>query len=430
MREIVIEILKNYAYLIAWAIIFFVSLFNKLSNKQFYKYEQRVQSKINTKTDIDIKKVIEEKNKRTKKIQKYDAGILIALIVSILGSIISTVTMFLNITTIKTYFLNPIFFILLYVVSSMISLLGDIKHNKKILKTAYFMIGVLIAFPTYYFIAINQPFFWDLIIIFLTIVCYFIFYKTKFKYVALLLLLGLNILIVGQKVKTIELNVLNEICFAVGTGLIATGIGNILIICENNKRIKIERLKELDDINLYIEDVVENLFYDTSKSLKIAISDFEFINYDEFLSTFENFLKRKNSNIIKILGQNSKESLEELSKFSKELYDKKQYFSTNGIFSDREIEELYRLYSVPKVIVEYTNEGKNKETKEKIMLFFNVLKTLSRYFPEIDDKINQFGKDKVFVEYEVGSMKMVWPDGTKVKAEELYIYKKEKLDDD
>ena len=123
-------------------------------------------------------------------------------------------------------------------------------------------------------------------------------------------------------------------------------------------------------------------------------------------------------------------SLAELSKFSKELYDKKRYFSTNGIFSDREIEELYRLYSVPKVIVEYTNEGKNKETKEKMMLFFNVLKTLSRYFPEIDDKINQFGKNKVFVEYEVGSMKMVWPDGTKVKAEELYIYKKEKLDDD
>ena len=215
-----------------------------------------------------------------------------------------------------------------------------------------------------------------------------------------------------------------------GTGLIATGIGNILIICENNKRIKIERLKEIDDINLYIENVVESLFYDTSKSLKIAISDFEFINYDEFLRTFENFLKRKNSNIIKILGKNSKESLEELSKFSKEIYDKKRYFSINGIFSDREIEELYRLYSVPKIIVEYINEGKNKETKEKIMLFFNVLKTLSRYFPEIDDNINQFGKNKVFVEYEVGSMKMVWPDGTKVKAEELYIYKKEKLDDD
>jgi len=426
MREIVIEVLKNYAYLIAWAIILFVSLFDKLSNKKLYKYEQRVEPKLNTKTNIDVKKLIEEKNRIIKKIRKFDLGVLIVLIVSILGSIASTVTLFLNITTIKT----TIFFILLYVITSMISLLGDITYSKKVLKTVYFIIGVLIAFPTYYFISINQPFFWDLIIIFLTIVCYFIFYKTKFKYVALLLLLGLNILIVGQKIDTTELKILNEICFAVGTGLIATGIGNILIICENNKRIKIERLKEIDDINLYIENVVENLFYDTSKSLKIAISDFEFINYDEFLRTFENFLKRKNSNIIKILGQNSKESLEELSKFSKEIYDKKRYFSTNGIFSDREIEELYRLYSVPKVIVEYINERKNKETKEKIMLFFNVLKTLSRYFPEIDDNINQFGKDKVFVEYEVGSMKMVWPDGTKVKAEELYIYKKEKLDND
>ena len=426
MREIVIEVLKNYAYLIAWAIILFVSLFDKLSDKKFYKYEQRVESKINKKTDIDIKKLIEEKNRIIKKIRKFDLGVLIVLIISILGSIASTVTMFLNITTIKT----TIFFILLYAITSMLSLLGDIKYSKKVLKTIYFIIGVIIAFPTYYFISINQPFFWDLIIIFLTIVCYFIFYKTKFKYVALLLLLGLNILIVGQKVDITELKILNEICFAVGTGLIATGIGNILIICENNKRIKIERLKELDDINLYIENVVENLFYDTSKSLKITISDFEFINYDEFLKTFESFLKRKNSNIIKILGQNSKEALEELSKFSKEIYDKKRYFSTNEIFSDREIEELYRLYSVPKIIVEYINERKNKETKEKIMLFFNVLKTLSRYFPEIDDNINQFGKDKVFVEYEVGSMKMVWPDGTKVKAEELYIYKKEKLDND
>lgn len=135
-------------------------------------------------------------------------------------------------------------------------------------------------------------------------------------------------------------------------------------------RIKIERLKELDDINLYIENVVENLFYDTSKSLKIAISDFELINYDEILKRFENFLKRRNSNILKVLGLNSKESLEELSEFSKGIYDKKRYFSTNGIFSDREIEELYRLYSVPKVIVEYINEEKNKETKEKIMFFY------------------------------------------------------------
>ena len=148
---------------------------------------------------------------------------------------------------------------------------GRINTTTKMIKTRAIIlifiviIGVLIAFPTYYFISINQPFFWDLIIIFLTIVCYFIFYKTKFKYVALLLLLGLNILIVGQKIDTTELKILNEICFAVGTGLIATGIGNILIICENNKRIKIERLKEIDDINLYIENVVENLFYDISK---------------------------------------------------------------------------------------------------------------------------------------------------------------------
>ena len=311
MREIVIEVLKNYAYLIAWAIILFVSLFDKLSNKKLYKYEQRVEPTLNTKTDVDVKKLI-EKN-RIIKIRKFDLGVLIVLIISILGSVASTVTMFLNITTIKT----TIFFILLYAITSMISLLGDIKYSKKVLKTIYFIIGVIIAFPTYYFISINQPFFWDLIIIFLTIVCYFIFYKTKFKYVALLLLLGLNILIVGQKVDITELKILNEICFAVGTGLIATGIGNILIICENNKRIKIERLKELDDINLYIENVVENLFYDTSKSLKITISDFEFINYDEFVRTFENFLKRKNSNIIKILGQHSKESLEELSNFSK-----------------------------------------------------------------------------------------------------------------
>ena len=133
MREIVIEVLKNYAYLIAWAIILFVSLFDKLSDKKFYKYEQRVESKINIKTDVDIKKLIEEKNRIIKKIRKFDLGILIVLIISILGSIASTVTMFLNITTIKT----TIFFILLYVITSMISLLGDIKYSKKVLKTIF-----------------------------------------------------------------------------------------------------------------------------------------------------------------------------------------------------------------------------------------------------------------------------------------------------
>ena len=151
MREIVIEVLKNYAYLIAWAIILFVSLFDKLTNKKLYKYKQRVEPNLNTKTNVDVKKLIEEKNRIIKKIRKFDLGVLIVLIISILGSIASTVTMFLNITTIKT----TIFFILLYVITSMISLLGDIKYSKKVLKTIYFIIGVIIAFPTYYFISIN-----------------------------------------------------------------------------------------------------------------------------------------------------------------------------------------------------------------------------------------------------------------------------------
>lgn len=67
MREIVIEVLKNYAYLIAWAIILFVSLFDKISNKKLYKYEQRVEPKLNRKTDVDVKKLIEEKNRIIKK---------------------------------------------------------------------------------------------------------------------------------------------------------------------------------------------------------------------------------------------------------------------------------------------------------------------------------------------------------------------------
>lgn len=430
MKEVIIEVLKNYAYLIAWGIIFFVSIYDKYTHKKLYKYEQRIEPNYNKKLDVDITKVRELKSELAKKIRKSDIIVLVIWVISILGCISSTITMFLHITTINTYIFNPIFFILLYSISSTLYLLGDKKYSKKILKLVYVIIGVIISFPTYYFACINQPFFWDLIIVFFTLACYFLCYKTKYKYVALLILLGLNILIVGQKMESMELNVLYDICFAIGTGLIATGIGNIFIISKNNKKIKNLRLKELDDFNIYIENVVENLFYDTSKCLKIAINDFNYINYDEFLISLEGFLKRKNSNLIKILSENSKDAFKELSQFSKELYDKKRYYCSNGIFSDSEIEEFYRIYSVPKAILEYVNEGNNKGAKEKLLLFFYVLKTLSRYFPEIDDNINQFGKDKIFVEYEVGSMKMVWPDGTKVKPEELYTYKKEKLDDD
>ncbi len=77
MKEVIIEVLKNYAYLIAWGIIFFVSIYDKYTHKKLYKYEQRIEPNYNKKLDVDITKVRELKSELAKKIRRSDIIVLV-----------------------------------------------------------------------------------------------------------------------------------------------------------------------------------------------------------------------------------------------------------------------------------------------------------------------------------------------------------------
>ena len=62
------------------------------------------------------------------------------------------------------------------------------------------------------------------------------------------------------------------------------------MIMKDNKQTGISVIMPVYKVEKYIAKAIESI-------LNQSFSDFEFINYDEFLRTFENFLKRKNSNI-------------------------------------------------------------------------------------------------------------------------------------
>ncbi len=423
-----IDIISNYGIIIAWGLILIFILID-LKKPSIFKYEQRVRSADKSPTKEQEQDIINQINdlnkaisKKEKKLKIINWVFIILIVLSSLICIASTIALYFGVTTINSLLFNPLHSWVLFVLSSLLLTLFN-QYNKltKYLKPILSFLAIILILPLYIYYFANQPYFWDLIILVFTLFIFFCFKQTKYKYAVVLILLGINLIMISAKFYNI-INLLYNLLFAIGTGILATGICNIFIIIENRKKKKNERMIYLDTILFALSELMETLYNDLSKKLHCK-EEFEYIKYEEFKTKCLKLLNNKRSKFINLLSTDTLDNLNFLSKETMDVYKNKKYLMSEGVFKEDELEELYRLYSVPKQIFEKYQQNSNKDVKVKLILFFEVLHTLSKSIPEVDDLINRFGKEKVFAEYKVGGG-IVWPNGTKVSAEEVYKFKK------
>ena len=425
-----IDIISNYGIIIAWGLILIFILID-LKKPSIFKYEQRVQSADKSLTkeqeqDIinqinDLNKAI---NKKEKKLKIINWIFIILIVLSSLICIASTIILYFGVTTINSLLFNPLHSWVLFVLSSLLlTLFNQYNKSTKYLKPILSFLAIILILPLYIYYFANQPYFWDLIILVFTLFIFFCFKQTKYKYAVVLILLGINLIMISAKFYNI-INLLYNLLFAIGTGILATGICNIFIIIENRKKKKNERMIYLDTMLFALSELMETLYNDLCKKLHCTEA-FEYIKYEEFKTKFLKLLNNKRSKVINLLSADTLDNLNFLSKETMDVYKNKKYLMSEGVFKEDELEELYTLYSVPKQIFEKYQQNSNKDVKIKLVLFFEVLHTLSKSIPEVDDLINRFGKEKVFAEYKVGGG-IVCPNGTKVNAEEVYKFKQRK----
>ena len=412
MEKMIIKFCSDYSFLIAWIIIFLFAIEGR-KNKEFYKYEQRIKKNKDNEFSKEFNSNIEIKNKD--KIIKIICNIL--FVVTSIGMFITSMLYFLNVITMVNYF-NPIYFFVLNTLLMFICINRRYNSitNIYIIKYTWVFLFILL----YCILCYKYEFFLDLLVVLITLVVYFSFRKTKYQYVVLNLLLGINLIVFGQKFKTDEMKVIYDILFALGTGIFTTGICNIFVITEHKKKCTQERLFEITQILYDMEDVMESLFNSFHKKLKCNEDDFYYIEYEKFKLKLNEFLNKTRINICTIFNKNLTYSLEEMSKDVYNLYRNKKYFLMNNIFEEGEIEELYRLYSVPKAILNDYKGKDNINIKKHLVQLIEVYNGLFEIIPEVEDYINQFGKDRINAEYEFASMQMIWPDGKKVKTSDIY----------
>lgn len=424
MRENLIKFFLNNMYIICWIIILILYVMNSFS-KKFYKYEQRKET---TETYIYHKMdFLDEKDKHNFKKKIYESIFGIVYFLSIVLCIGSTVTIYIGKTDIDTCFFNPIIQFLIYSLCSL--LIIDIKSNTsntKKLSCILILFGFCMIFPIYFKFCKDESYFYDGIIIYLTLFINYLFYKGKFKYISILGLLGINMIIYGQKFYGTPNNVVYNILFAIGTGLIATTISNIFVYCEIKRKNKMERMYELESLLFVLEEFVEDIYSCFRVKLKCAIKDFYYIEYLNFIEKLKAFLNNKRTKALPLADEKIYKSTNFFISYCDELNKKHNYLIINRIFYEEEVLEIERFGIVARKINDAIKENNNNKLKESILSFFDVLSQITKIVPEIEDRVNRFGKNKIYVEYELGTGRMVWPNGDRVKSHELF---KSKVDE-
>lgn len=425
MIEKIIDFIFEYIYIIVWSIILLFYL-QGLFHKKMYRYVQMTEKEAMQKMDEEDRMLL-EKMGEINKFTKIDKIALIWYIFIIILFIISTVTVYLNVTKINNLFFSPITFFLLYLIVSAVYLHVRKKTRWiRVLKSLLIIIGYCLLFPIYYKYFKDKTFFFDSIVIFITLFVTYIFCKSKFKYITLLILLGANIIIFGQKFNNDECKLIYDLMFAIGTGLITTAISNIFIYYETRKKNKMERDYEICVIRKNIFTFINIIFFKLRQKLNCDEKSFHYVDYPLFIKKLFCHLKDANANILPILEYNLIGCVNSLIFCCERLKQRSNYLILNNIFYNGELIEFSKLGEILKQIGKNIEEKDNSGLKYNIINFFNSLDKLSKVVPEIEDFVNGIGKKKVYVEYEIGTSKMVWPDGTKVKDEDLF---KSEIDD-
>lgn len=177
---------------------------------------------------------------------------------------------------------------------------------------------------------------------------------------------------------------------------------------------------ELESLLFVLEEFVEYIYRCFRVKLKCVIKDFYYIEYLDFIDKLSLFLSKKRTNGLSLLDEKIYNSTNFFISYCDELKKKHNYLVINGVFYEEEVIEIERVGIVARKINDAIEENNNSKLKDSIILFFDILNQLIEIVPEIEDKVNSFGKDKIYVEYEVGTCRMILPNGGRVKSNELF----------
>lgn len=407
--ETIINFFVKYAFVFVWSVIIMFNILNSQS-KKLYKYEQRIPSKNAIATKIESNKNIHNNNLTRIRITKI--FLISSYCLFIIFSICTLVTYGIKYTKLNSIF-NPLLYIIITTLLSEV-IIKFIGKFKLLIRSPY----IILYFVFYCIWAYNKTFFIDLLIVFASLVLYIIFAKSKYNYCVLYVLLGVNIIVFSNSFDKDKFKVIIDILFSIGTGLIVTGIGNILLVIEKGKKKINERESELDEIKFILEELMENIFL-TYSSLDNS-ENFYYIHYEQFSKDLIKYIDDKDPDLQHDLKERIISDIEMLEEYTDNFLKKEKYFILNKIFNQNETNAIYSLYETSKNLLIHYKTNNNQALKVLFKRLIKVYDELSSTIPEIEDLINQFGKDKIYVEYEVGTFRQVWSNGDKVKLNEIY----------
>lgn len=412
--NIIVNFFTKYAFILVWAFILLFNIWETQSGK-LYRYEQRIPNKVPNRTTAKNNSFIFANQKFN--IKRIKIILIVVYFIIIICSISFLLAYGFNHNQLTYALISLTLILLATAFTEALAVIKSLCKFKLYLRSVY----IILFMALYCLWAYDKNFFVDLLLIFITLIIYSAFAKSKYNYPVLITLFGINVIILSNSFDNNQISIIHDILFSLGTGLIATGIGNAFFVIEKEKMKINERKLELDDIKFILEESMENIFSTYNPLLCHQYEDFRFINYEQFKKDLIQYLDTADSNnLAHELQEEIIYNIELMEEYTKNFLKNEKYFILNKIFNQDEINIIHDLYEIShNMLIQYKAKN-NIGLKKLFQCLIRKYDELTTTIPEIEDLINQFGKDKIYVEYEVGTLRQVWPNGEKVKPDEIY----------
>lgn len=421
-NEILRQMLSKYIYIAFWIIVIGF-LVNSYVIKSMYKYEPR---NIKQSSKSEKNNFKGNNNNRINKEKKESAIIKIVKILMVVAGVGLIVYGFISFISINIKYyvqqidiyeylfniLEPL--MILELCSIIASGQCDFSSSKRIFN----IVSATLLLPISIAMTVHNDLCVDMLVISITLIIVVSFSKTKYYIPIILILLGTHLIVFGN--RYLNTTQVDEIMFALGTGLVTTGICNIFTIIETIVKQKNERKCQIDAISREIKRILREMFVLTKKKIKYPSDNWYDLEYDDYKNIILKYLKRRNLTFDLLINNNLLETFEKISSIINSISLNEMYYVTNDVLDIDEVDALKEIGIVFKNILEDYKSKNIKTYKSDFCLFFDKMRYLSNCIPEIKEGLYAMGKNKVNVEWEVGTMRMVWPDGKKVNPREFY----------
>lgn len=413
-----ITIIVDNAYIALWLYILISSLTGKSTIKMF-KYKQRtLPFDLNDKESE--KKAKEEYKNLKNEIFVYEKYIKLTTIIT---GILSPVLIFLHFYF--GYFIICIeFFPLIFTIAIFMLTIKPYTISK-FCRNFLWIIDFIYFILIYGYYCYGKSYFIDVLVVIITVLVFIISKKYKYENRITVILLGLNLLFLNEKYLDFDMyRIYYNIILSISTGILASGI--IMMFSDHENKVKNKKVREyhLDNISGSINILLETIFdymYIEDKS-----KYFDYVVYDEFKKDYETLCNSGHDNIEKTFEDHIVSSLKWCANEIKEVLKHRSNLEINltiDYFETIALQEF--LYYSEECVSAFRDFDMTKYEKDIAKLFFKI-EQLSGEINEIKDMLEQIGKEKLEVHMEVGTLRYVWSDGTKITTEEFIEYEKNK----